>query len=71
MKGLTNDEFKTIVDFVQQYHRFAHYISVEEHVEVMKTYLNMDRIRLNIKYIDSCYDTRDMIHYFINYIELM
>jgi hypothetical protein len=60
MRGLSNEEFKTIVDFVQEYHRFAHYVSVEEHEEILKTYPNMDRIRFNIKYIDSCYDTRDM-----------
>lgn len=60
MEGLTNDEFKTIVDFVQEYHRFAYYPHGDEHLEILKTYPNMDRMRFNIKYVDSCYDTRDM-----------
>lgn len=59
MESMTMNEFAEVVKFVQTYHKFAHYVSEKEHEQDQKTYQNLPRYRYGIKYIDSCYDSRD------------
>lgn len=62
MEALTSDQFKEILDFVQKYHKFALWMSDEEFKERNNVYFNMGKFGahgMNIKYIDSCYDSRD------------
>lgn len=47
------DEFKEVVEFVQKYHRFG-WINDENVIKVKG-----ERFALHIKYVDSCYDSRD------------
>lgn len=56
---MTTDEYKVILDFVQNHHKFALYLSDKE-AEVRKLlFPKLDRYGFNIKYVDSCYDSRD------------
>lgn len=59
MESMTMNEFAEVVKFAQTYHKFGHYVSEREHAEDLKLYPNMSRYRSSIKYIDSCYDSRD------------
>ena len=59
LKALTIDQHTEVVKFIQKYHKFAGYVSDEKYAEILKTYPNMKRYGLNIKYIDSIYDTHD------------
>lgn len=52
MKGLTTQQFKEVQEFVQKYHAFAD-ISADR-----SEFPKMDKYGFSIKYIDSCYDTR-------------
>ncbi len=57
MKGLTLDQFKEIVEFAQTYHEFGRYYDEIERAGVHLLYPKLKN--LSIKYIDSCYDSRD------------
>ena len=54
MRGLTTEEYQQIVDTVNTYHRFGHYLKKENRLQK-----NGEDFHMNIKYIDTCYDTRD------------
>lgn len=58
MKGMKSAEFVEMVNFIQKYHKFALYMSDEEKKERNKLYPTMAEYGFNIKYIDSCYDSR-------------
>jgi hypothetical protein len=59
MRGMKSSEFIEMVNFVQKYHKFALCMSDVEVSEMQKLYPNMSEYcGLNIKYIDSCYDSR-------------
>ncbi len=58
MKGMKSTEFVEMVNFVQKYHKFANWMSDEQKAEAQKLYPNLDEYGFNIKYIDSCYDSR-------------
>ena len=49
MKGLTFEQYKEVVNFVQKHHKFGY---VKEKNQIKKDW------HLHIKYIDNCYDTR-------------
>lgn len=58
IKGMSIDEFKAIVDFVQKHHYFAKWLTDEE-IEIEKVnYPKLSEYGYDIKYVDSCYDTR-------------
>lgn len=57
MKGMKSSEYVEIVNFVQKHHKFALYLNDQERDEVKKLYPNLEH-GFNIKYIDSCYDSR-------------
>ncbi len=62
MEALTIEEFTEIVKFAQKYHKFALWMQDEEKIETNKLYPNMAKWNghgLSIKYINSCYDSRD------------
>ena len=62
MKAMTLQEFNEVVQFVQKWHYFAVWLKESEVQERNKKYFNMGKWGehgLNIKYIDSCYDSRD------------
>lgn len=53
------DEYRQVADFVQKHHKFALYLT-DEKAQVRKIeFPKLDRYGFNIKYIDSCYDSRD------------
>lgn len=60
MKGLTPQQYIEILDFVQKYHNFAQYPTNELQEERKKQCISeeLSRYGLNIKYVDSCYDSR-------------
>lgn len=58
MKGMKSTDFVEMVNFVQKYHKFALWMKDEDKVEAQKLYPNLDEYGFNIKYIDSCYDSR-------------
>jgi hypothetical protein len=59
MKGLTLDQYKEIVEFVQKYHKFALCPTDEQTEERKKEFPKMGEYGLNIKYVDCVYDSRD------------
>lgn len=71
MKGLTLSQFKEVIDFAQKYHKFALCMSDEEVKERNKIYHQMHEpfkeFGMNIKYIDSIYDSRDNIIWSITF----
>lgn len=60
MKGMTLDQLKEVIEFVQEYHRFAGYKSPEKRAELKKQFPNMFEYGMGIKYVDFTYDTRTM-----------
>jgi hypothetical protein len=52
MRGMTLDEFKEVVEFVQKYHKFG-YVKKEDRIQIK----GEDHFMM-IKYIDSCYYSR-------------
>jgi hypothetical protein len=54
--GLTIDQFKEIVEFAQTYHEFGRYHDAIERAGIALLYPKLKH--LNIKYIDSVYDSR-------------
>lgn len=59
MKGLTLDQVKEITEFAQKYHRFARWDSDEDVKEAKSLYPKIPDHGFNIKYIDTCYDSRE------------
>lgn len=59
MKGLTLDQFKEVIEFVQEYHAFGKYKNPEKRAENKEKYPNIAEYGMGIKYVDSCYDSRD------------
>ena len=59
LKGMTIDQFKLIVAFVQDHHAFAKWKSREEREIESRKFPSLPEYGFNIKYIDCCYDTRD------------
>jgi hypothetical protein len=63
MKGMTLKEFQEVVDFSQKYHAFALWLTDEQVKERNKKYFQMHGAfgahGMNIKYIDTIYDSRD------------
>lgn len=60
MKGLTIEEYKEILEFVQEHHRFALYIEKNKRIERKLKFPNLpSEYGFGIKYVDSCYDSRD------------
>ena len=58
LKGMSTKQFKEIQEFVQKHHHFAKWVSEEKRKKELELYPNIEEHGLNIKYIDSCYDTR-------------
>lgn len=52
MRALSKKEFQLVVDFVQEWHRFAD-VSKDR-----SKYPKMEKYGMSIKYVDSTYDTR-------------
>lgn len=68
IKGLTLDQFHEIVEFVQKHHRFALYIPKEERPIRKEHFPKLsDMVGFGIKYIDSCYDSRDRTIWMITF----
>ena len=67
MKGLTLDQFKEVVAFVQEHHRFAGYIPEEQRKIRKEQFPNMSEYGMGIKYIDSCYDSRDQTIWMVKF----
>lgn len=60
MRGLTLQEFTEVIEFVQKYHSFAEYKPPEERNKIEKLFpLLKGGFGFSIKYVDSCYDSRD------------
>lgn len=59
MKGLTLDQFKEVTEFSQKHHKLANYLTPEQRLERLKEFPQMGEHGFGIKYIDSCYDSRD------------
>lgn len=61
---MTIKELSTVLEFVQSHHKFAMWKSDEDTNATMKQYPSftnsMARHGMCIKYVDVCYDTRDM-----------
>lgn len=58
LKGMTPQQLAEITSFVQKHHHFAKWLSDEERKEEFEQYPKVCEYGLNIKYVDSCYDTR-------------
>lgn len=58
MKGMKSTEFVEMVNFIQKYHKFALCLSDTDKIERLALYPNISEYSFNIKYIDSCYDSR-------------
>jgi hypothetical protein len=58
MKGMSIEQYVEVVKFVQKHHKFAKWISDEERKQEIELYPNLSEHGFNIKYIDSCYDSR-------------
>lgn len=57
-KGLTIQQYNSILEFVQKYHKFANY-DEDLQKEIQEKYPKLPKTGLSIKYIDSIYDSRD------------
>jgi len=61
MKGLTPEQYVSVLQFVQKYHKFALWMSGEDKSQMNKEFPNLSKWKgygMGIKYIDSCYDSR-------------
>lgn len=58
MRGMTPAEFVEMINFIQKYHAFALCMHSTDVAEMKKLYPKMDEYGYNIKYTDSCYDSR-------------
>ncbi len=58
MKGMKSTDFVEMINFINKYHAFALWLSDTEKAEAQKLYPNLDEYGFNIKYVDSCYDSR-------------
>lgn len=52
MKGMSIEEYKEVIEFIQRFHKFG-YIKDENRIK-----LNGNDFQLHIKYVDNCYDSR-------------
>lgn len=59
LNGMSLDQFKEVVQFVQEHHKFARWLSEDERTIEKIKFPNLPEYGFNIKYIDSCYDSRD------------
>lgn len=60
MTGLTPEQFQEVVATSQKLHAFAMYLSDEQRAQRKRDYPSLpDSYGFGIKYIDSCYDSRD------------
>ena len=55
---MTLKQYTEVVEFVQKHHKFAKWISDEERKKEVELYPNLPEHGFNIKYVDSCYDSR-------------
>ena len=58
MKGMKSTEFVEMINFIQKHHKFALCLSGADVTERQALYPEMGEYGFNIKYIDSCYDSR-------------
>jgi hypothetical protein len=58
MKGLSLEQFKEVVEFVQKYHSFGILLPDVVRKKLKEKYPNFPEYGYTIKYIDSCYDSR-------------
>ncbi len=59
MKGINSTEFVDVLAFIQKYHKFALCQSDKEVSEMQTLYPKLKEYSgKNIKYVDSCYDSR-------------
>lgn len=56
---MTVQEYAQILAFVQANHKFALWLPPEEEATRAKLFPKLDKYGYNIKYVDSCYDSRD------------
>lgn len=59
MKGLTPQQFAEVLDFVKKYQSFAQWKSPEEMAGIKDKYPLITNTGMNIKYVESTYDSRD------------
>lgn len=59
MKGMNPLQFARVLSFVQGYHKFAFYPSDDVLRAIQFAYPKYPKYGYNIKYVDSCYDSRD------------
>ena len=52
MKGMTIEQYKEMLDFIQKFHRFG-YVKDKDRIKIKG-----EDFQLHIKYVDSCYDSR-------------
>ena len=58
IKGMSLDQFKEAVEFVQNHHAFAKWKKDEERAKEVELYPYLPEYGYNIKYVDCCYDSR-------------
>jgi hypothetical protein len=58
LKGMSPKEFIEVIDFVEKHHYFAKWLSDEERQKEVEKYPKITEHGLNVKYVESCYDTR-------------
>lgn len=58
MKGMSIDQFKEVVEFSQTFHPFGRIRTKEQKELIQGEFPNMGKYGMNIKYIESCYDSR-------------
>lgn len=52
-------QFAKVLDFVYKHHKFALYLTDSSAERRKKMFPKLDRHGFGIKYVDSCYDSRD------------
>lgn len=55
MKGMSMEQFSQVIDFVQEHHKFGYTPSEKR----LKKKVDNTDWNMHIKYVDSCYDSRD------------
>jgi hypothetical protein len=58
MEGMSLDNLKEVLNFMQEHHAFASYKTDKERAERKKQYPKMAEYGFGIKYVDMCYDSR-------------